>query len=417
MTTAAPRRTTYAVWEITLKCNLACSHCGSRAGDARPDELSTAEALNLVGQLRDAGIDEVTLIGGEAYLRKDWLDIAREIVAQGMLCGMTTGGLALSPNMAKKMKDVGFCSVSVSIDGLEATHDGLRGVPGSWAGAFRALEALRAEGVPAACNTQINRRSWKELPALYELIRDAGIHSWQIQLTVPMGNAADQAELLLQPYELLELYPMLGELAARAHAEGVTMHPGNNIGYYGPYDQLLMGRNDNKPVYYSGCEAGSRTLGIEADGKIKGCPSLPSKPYTGANIRDLSLIEIMANTEPLQFNLIPRFTEESTAHMWGFCGTCRYKQLCRGGCSWTAHVFFDKRGNNPYCHFRALELAAQGLRERVYIVQAAPGTPFDNGLFAAAIEPLDAPLPATPWVTPGVDVAVPADRGAYQPGR
>lgn len=416
MSTTAARRTTYAVWEITLKCNLACSHCGSRAGDARPEELTTAEALDMVRQLRMVGIDEITLIGGEAYLRKDWLEIAAEIKRQGMIVGMTTGGLALTPHMAKKMKAVGFNSVSLSIDGLEATHDTLRGVPGSWAAAFRALAALRDEGIPRSVNTQINKRSWKELPALYERIRDMGIHAWQIQLTVPMGNAADDAEMLLQPYELLELYPMLGELATRAHAEGVTMHPGNNIGYYGPYDQVLLGRGGSAPVYYTGCEAGTRTLGIEADGKVKGCPSLPSGPYTGANIRDMTLAQIMLHTAPLQLNMAPRFSEESVAHLWGFCGTCRYKKLCRGGCSWTAHVFFDKRGNNPYCHHRALELDAQGLRERVYLVERAPGQPFDNGVFASVLEPRDAPLPDAPWATPGVDLIEPRDRGAYQPG-
>ena len=47
------QRITHAVWEITLKCNLACSHCGSRAGDARTNELSTSEALDMVRQLAD----------------------------------------------------------------------------------------------------------------------------------------------------------------------------------------------------------------------------------------------------------------------------------------------------------------------------------------------------------------------------
>ena len=45
------RRKSYAVWEITLACNLACGHCGSRAGDARENELSTDEAVDLVRQL------------------------------------------------------------------------------------------------------------------------------------------------------------------------------------------------------------------------------------------------------------------------------------------------------------------------------------------------------------------------------
>src|SRR5215207_8579766 len=54
-------RPIYAVWEITLACDLACRHCGSRAGRARPDELTTAEALDLVDQLAVLGVKEVTL--------------------------------------------------------------------------------------------------------------------------------------------------------------------------------------------------------------------------------------------------------------------------------------------------------------------------------------------------------------------
>src|ERR1700691_1657861 len=77
-------RPVHAVWEITLRCDLACRHCGSRAGRERPEELTTAEALNLVDQMAELGVKEVTLIGGEAYLRDDWTDIARSVRAHGM---------------------------------------------------------------------------------------------------------------------------------------------------------------------------------------------------------------------------------------------------------------------------------------------------------------------------------------------
>lgn len=59
-------RPVYAVWEITLQCDLACRHCGSRAGQSRPDELSTAEALDLVRQMAELEVKEVAIIGGEA---------------------------------------------------------------------------------------------------------------------------------------------------------------------------------------------------------------------------------------------------------------------------------------------------------------------------------------------------------------
>ncbi|MEM7592903.1 MAG: nif11-class peptide radical SAM maturase 3 [Cyanobacteria bacterium P01_A01_bin.83] len=383
------RRITYAVWEITLKCNLACSHCGSRAGEARTEELSTQEALLMVQQLAEVGIKEVTLIGGEAYLRSDWLEIARAITDAGMLCGVTTGGFSITPAMAQRMREAGIASVSVSLDGLEKTHDRLRGREGSWQSGIRTMKYLQEVGIYLSCNTQINRLSAPEFPQIYETIRDAGVKAWQIQLTVPMGNAADNAEILMQPAELLDLYPMVMTVVDRARSEGMQVFPGNNIGYYGPYERRLKG-NGEEWGFWTGCKAGLQAIGIEADGKIKGCPSLPTAPYTGGNIRDRSLGDIIENTEELRFNL-KEGSAEGTEHLWGFCKSCEFAELCRGGCSWTAHVFFDRRGNNPYCHHRALANAKKGLRERVYLKFPASGNPFDNGEFALIEEPLNAP--------------------------
>lgn len=377
--TAIDPRAAYAVWEITLKCNLACSHCGSRAGETRENELSTEEAFDLIHQMADIGITEVTLIGGEAFLRKDWLELAAEIVRCGMRCSMTTGGYGISASTARKMAEAGFTSVSVSVDGLEETHDELRGKPGAFRSALRTMGHLRDAGIIFTANTQINRRSAPQLPALYEVLDAAGFAVWQLQLTVPMGNAADRADLLLQPYELLDLYPVLGTLAERALKDGRRVQAGNNVGYYGPYERLFRGFGAEDAAWY-GCQAGVSALGIEADGTIKGCPSLPTEAYRGGNVRSRALRDIVYNAETLKFNE-SQGTEEGTKHLWGFCAGCRYASLCRGGCSWTAHVFFNRRGNNPYCHHRALELLCSGKRERIERVREAPGLPFDHGHF------------------------------------
>ena len=384
------RRISYAVWEITLKCNLACQHCGSRAGHARAKELSTEEALDIVKQLAEVGIKEVTLIGGEAFLRPDWLEIARAITQAGMVCGMTTGGYGITLETARQMKEAGIRVVSVLVDGLEATHDRLRGRKGSWQWAFKTMSHLREVGIPFGCNTQINRLSAPEFPHIYERIRDAGVFAWQIQLTVPMGNAADNSEILLQPYELLDVYPMIARVARRANREGVRVQPGNNIGYYGSYERMLRG--GDAWTFWQGCTAGLSALGIEADGSIKGCPSLPTSAYAGGNIRNHSLRTIIEETEELQFNL-GADTPKGTEHLWGFCKTCEFAELCRGGCTWTAHVFFNRRGNNPYCHHRALFQKKQDIRERVALKVRAEGNPFDNGEFSLIEEPINTPWP------------------------
>ena len=378
-------RTTYAVWELTLRCNLACIHCGSRAGDARSNELSLDEALDLVGQLADIGIREVSLIGGEAFLRPDWLEVAREIRRQGIRLAMTTGGYGLGPKIAEQMADIGFSRVSVSIDGLEKTHDHLRGKPNSWQWCFRALKALQDVGIEASSNTQLNRLTAPELPRVYENLRNAGVRVWQVQNTVPMGNAADRPEILFQPSDLLDFFPLLHYIQQRGLDEGVRMAPGNNIGYFGPYERRFrLRRNTPNPAaaFWIGDPGGVLSLGIESDGTIKADPSLPTDDYAGGNIREKSLREIVYEAERLTFN-----DDRGMDHLWGFCRSCEFAEVCRGGETWTSHVFFDRRGNNPFCHHRSLIHAAQGLQERVHLAEKAEGVPFDNGIFEISVEP------------------------------
>jgi radical SAM protein with 4Fe4S-binding SPASM domain len=386
--TLAARRT-YAVWELTLACNLACSHCGSRAGSARQDEMSTAEALDVVDQLAEVGIEEVTLIGGEAFLRPDWLEIAAAITRRGMRCTVTTGGYKLSAGMARGMRDAGIEQSSISIDGLESTHDDLRGRRGSWQACLRTAQHLHDAGVAVACNTQVNRRTTVELPELYEVLLDAGVVAWQLQLTVPMGRAADQPDLLLQPSELLVVFPVLARIARRAASDGVFVYTANNLGYNGPDEQLL--RSPDGATAWQGCQAGVTTLGIEADGTIKGCPSLPTAAYAGGNVRHRRIAEIMSSAPQLTFNLS---ASSPRTDLWGFCQTCVHADTCRGGCSWTAHTLFGRRGNNPYCHHRALSLDRDGQRERLIPIESAPGEPFDHGRFTLVVEPSAAQWPA-----------------------
>lgn len=385
--TDLPRRGTYAVWELTLACNLACAHCGSRAGRARQQELSTAEALDVVDQLAEVGIEEVTLIGGEAFLRPDWLDIAAAITARGMRCTVTTGGYKVSATTARRMRDAGIQQVSISVDGMEATHDWLRGRPGSWRSAFHTAQLLHDSEIDVACNTQVNRRSVVELPRLYQALRDSGIGAWQLQLTVPMGRAADRPELLLQPCEFLVVFPVLARLARQAAADGIRLYAANNLGYHGPYEQLLRSPGGDRS--WQGCQAGLSTIGIEADGTIKGCPSLPTADYTGGSVRRQRIADVLASAPAMTFNLLA-----GQSDTWGFCRSCEHSATCRGGCSWTAHTLFGRRGNNPYCHHRALALEQQGLRERVIPIQAPPGIPFDHGRFTAVTEDQDAAWPS-----------------------
>ena len=379
----AARHPVHVVWELTLACDLKCVHCGSRAGRKRRDELTATECLALVSALARLGARHVTLIGGEAYLRKDWLDIVRAIRAEGIGCTLQSGALHLTEARIDAAIDAGLQGLGVSIDGMRDLHDRLRGVQGSFDAAFAALRHARARGLPISVNTQITAPVIGELRDLFEHLVSTGVTEWQVQLTVAMGRAADSPNILLQPYQLATLMPLLAELYEEGLARELLLQPGNNIGYYGPFESLFRAAGD-EDVHWRGCSAGLTGIGIEADGTIKGCPSLPTAAYAGGNVRDTPLEEIWRSAAQL------RMTWEGAATAsWGFCGTCYYSSVCRAGCTWTSHSLLGRPGNNPYCHHRVIELGRRGLRERVVQVEAAPGASFDHGRFELVLESVD----------------------------
>ncbi|MBK8262459.1 MAG: radical SAM protein [Nannocystis sp.] len=378
----------HAVWEFTLACDQRCLCCGPRAGAARQGELSTDESLRLVDELAELGVGEVTLIGGEAYLRPDFILVIRAIRARGMTCTLTTGGFSMTQERAEAMVEAGVQSVSVSIDGLEQHHDHLRGRSGSWQRAFRALRLLRAAGSKISANTQINRLTQGDLPELLELLAPEGIHAWQVQVTVAHGGAADHHELLLQPYMYLGLFPVLDRLADRCDQLRITLTPANSLGYFGPYAYKLR-RRQSRQGHYLGCQAGIAGIAIESDGMIKNCPSLGGRNNVGGSWREHGLRAIWERAPELTY-----MRQRTERELWGYCAECYYASVCKAGCTSVSEPLLGRPGNNPMCHHRALEMDRMGLRERIEWVRPSAGEPFDNGLFRVIREPKDPELRA-----------------------
>jgi radical SAM protein with 4Fe4S-binding SPASM domain len=175
--------------------------------------------------------------------------------------------------------------------------------------------------------------------------------------------------------------------------------PGNTVGYFGP-DEPLLRHGGTARQHWTGCNAGRNSMGLESDGTLKACPSLPRGDYTVGDVRQRPIAQLWRDSDGARY-LRTRTVDD----LWGFCRTCRYAADCLAGCAWVSHSFLGRPGNNPYCHHRALELARRGLRERVERVRAPPGEPFDLGSFALLVEPIDGSGPAQvqrppPWTRP-----------------
>ncbi len=381
-------RPVLAVWELTLKCDQPCQHCGSRAGGVRPSELTTQEAFQVIDSLVRLKCKELSLVGGEAYLRTDLHEIVEYTARTGIRVTMQTGGRAFTPERARSLRAAGLDGLGVSIDGPALVHDKLRGNLGSHAAAMQALRNARAAGLVISANTQVNRLNWDKLLPFSRELRKMGIETWQVQLTGPMGRAADHPEWIIEPYRIVDVIETLAVIQREAYAEhrgtGVPFRvlPNNNIGYFGPHEQLLRSRPGGEESYWQGCQAGVFLLGIESDGTLKACPTLPTEPYAAGNVREMSLEDLWERADRMRFA-----RDRDIEELWGFCKTCYYAPVCKAGCSWTAHTTLGRRGNYPFCYHRVTQLRKKGIRERLVPKEKAPGKPYDHGIFELVEEP------------------------------
>lgn len=346
-----------AVWELTLACNMRCRHCGSRAGKDRVEELSLEEMLVIARDLAEMGCQRVTLSGGEPLMRKEWPEIARTLIEGGVKVNMISNGHLFSEEEADRALEVGMNNIAFSIDGLEESHTHVRRVKGNWRKILSNFEICRQKGMTYGAITTIFRTNMNELEEVRQILIDSGVGLWQLQLATPSGNMDDSRDLMIQPEAMFDLIPMLAEMRKRP---GIRIDIGDNIGYYGGYEEDLRCAYGKEPQedevnFWTGCRAGCQVVGIESNGNVKGCLSLPSAKnnvdeFVEGNLRERSLREIWEAPNSFAFNR--KFKIEQ---LEGFCRTCEWAEICRGGCSWGAFAHSGSRNESIYCYHRLLE--------------------------------------------------------------
>lgn len=342
-----------AVWELTLRCNLNCRHCGSRAGKPREDELTLPEAIKLANELADMGLKFLTLGGGEPLMRKDWALIAQTLVERKVTVGMVTNGTLWTEAITKTAKTVGLESVAFSVDGLEANDDYIRRSEGHFRKALEAFDICAKVGLKCSVVTTITRRNLPELEGMREVLASHGVLRWQLQLGTPTGNMADHPDLVLKPEDMLTIVPLIARMCRDKQKPKV--YPGHDIGYFGDTEEDLRPPTDPIP-FWLGCSAGCSVIGIESNGNIKGCLSLPSSmekvdAFVEGNVRRTPLLEIWNRKGAFAYNR--DFTPEALS---GFCKTCEYGEICRGGCTWLGFATSGMKRDNPYCYYRQKQL-------------------------------------------------------------
>jgi radical SAM protein with 4Fe4S-binding SPASM domain len=186
---AANPRLTGIHWCVTGRCNLNCRHCYMEAPTGRYGQLPFDAMAGLVEQFERANVLEVSLTGGEPFLRRDLLDLIRLLAEKRIrLSQIYSNGLLITDQHLEDIRSIGFRpAFQISLDGV-GTHDRMRGANGTEPRVIDAIMRIRGAGFPVVVATSIDRFSLAGLVDTYELMKRLNVQAWRVSAPQPTGN-------------------------------------------------------------------------------------------------------------------------------------------------------------------------------------------------------------------------------------
>ena len=322
-------------WECTQRCNMKCRHCGSDCKlSSEQKDMPFADFEKVLLRLREVYDPSGVLVivsGGEPLMRDDIVQVGRRITELGFPWGMVSNGRLMSDSMIDRLLGAGLRSVSISLDGLEAEHNWMRGKDDSFRYASHAIEVLAKKPVAFDVVTCVNQRNFVSLESMREFLIGIGVKTWRLLTVFPVGRAAADPELQLTPSQKRSLMDFI--VATRK--DGRIKASFGCEGFLGEYEKKVRD-------YYFTCQAGISIASVRVDGAISACTSVRADFDQGNIYRD-DFVDVWEN----------RFANMRNRE-WaktGECADCRYWKWCHGN---GLHLR-DDSGRLLQCTMRELE--------------------------------------------------------------
>ena len=333
--------------EMTILCNEHCRHCGSRCGDIPMEQqLEDEEILSMLAKLKTqilSGADGkqklpfLCVTGGEPLLRPTFCELMKACYDMGYHWGMTSNGLLLDEKMAGRLKDAGMATISISIDGLEQSHDWFRQTKGGYQAAMQSIRHLVRTGFQhIMVTTVVHKRNIDELEQLYPVIKATGCDAWRIINVEPIGRALEDEEICLDTGDYQRMIQFIMEKRAKDSEMEVT---------FGCNHFLGPKRERELRSWYYMCTAGLYTAGIFYNGDIGGCLDIERRPETiQGNIRKDDFYEVWEK----RFEIFRKEKSKKSKT----CKNCKHRTFCDGG---GFHTWNLDEGEPRLCMYREVK--------------------------------------------------------------
>ena len=307
-------------WDITKACNFHCKQCYSESGKASENELTIKEVFSIIEQLAENKVFYIYFLGGEPLMRKDFFQILNKCQKCGITTMMSTNGWFVTQDIAKQLYETGIQIIRVSIDGATAkTHDKIRGMPGSFERALRALETLKKASIPnVGVSPTLLIDNYLEVDKIIELALSYDVDEVQVVQLCSTGRGKNLNALHLEQFKK----------ARQLVKQSLESHPKNHItateGILRKQCERCVSKRAAMPSFI-GCPGGRSCMAINEIGDVSPC--ILYRKHAGS-FRKNTFQEIW-HSSPL-FNSMREIKKG--------CQDCAYADVCAGECPMVTEI-------------------------------------------------------------------------------
>ena len=268
--------------DLTYRCNERCVHCYLDHEDH--GELTTAEILDLLDQMADAGVFFLSLSGGEIFMRKDLFEIVEHARKRQFSVKLKTNGVMVKKAKAERLAALGIEDVQISLySHRPEVHDAITLLPNSFTRTVEGARLLREAGIKVTFANVLMTHNQDDYRGVQDLAAAMGI-GYTVDATITPMMDGDRSILALNvdPARLQEVYhdpELLGERKAIFNAP-----PPGPVPEAEAYDTLP-------------CSAGHNACYVSPYGDVYPCVQFP---YKTGNIREQKFIDIWRDSPQMK---------------------------------------------------------------------------------------------------------------------
>jgi radical SAM protein with 4Fe4S-binding SPASM domain len=307
-----------AIWTVTNRCNLDCSHCYYYGPNiSHTEELDTENALRVIHHLGGSSLRYLSFSGGEPLVRNDILPLMVAAREAGLKIILDTNATLITSDMALKLAEIGITAVIGSLDGNRRVHESFRG-NGTFDRVLEAVNACREQDIYVAINTVVNRENIGTLEEIAQICSQAGVNVLKYENILPAGRAHSNTQLLIADDGTgMEIYRKI---------DSIREAYGTHLPIISPVASEAFLRD-----YSFRCLSGKSFISISSNGNIAPCPSLC---FIYEHMGDeYSLVKHWLS------DMIQRVDFRPAAQLPRLCQTCIYGEACLSGCMTRSYYY------------------------------------------------------------------------------